>query len=154
MQICRRSGLELRHLKLADGLFLGYPVISVFLPSLQVSEEVDSRKGLLRYTSLVPLPRLPQDIGAPPLPTNSGGAPESLQIKVQVMAGSGEIVAMTASQIFCRTSTNPQISTSPAYLATSSSSLSKNSTLGQVRFQNNKNSTAASYKRKIHSNGQ
>ena len=90
----------------------------------------------------------------PALPTNSGGAPESLQIKLQVMAGSGEIVAITASQIFCRTSTNPQFSTSTAYLATSSSSLSKHSTPGQVLFHNCKNSTVASYKRKIHSNGQ
>lgn len=153
MQTCRLNCLELRHMKLDDGLFLGFHVISVFLPSLQVSEAIDSRKGLLRYTSLAPLPSCHKTM-APALPTNSGGAPESLQIKLQVMAGSGETVAITASQVCCQTSTNPQLSTSIPYLATSSLSSSKNRTPGRVRFHNFKNSTAASYNRKIHSNGQ
>jgi hypothetical protein len=52
--------------------------------------------------------KLPPSHRRPALPTNSGGAPESRQIKLQVMEGSGEIVAITASQICCRTSTNPQ----------------------------------------------
>jgi hypothetical protein len=42
-------------MKLDDGLLLAFPVISVFLPSLQASEAVDSREGLFGCTSLAPL---------------------------------------------------------------------------------------------------